>query len=101
MSETPAPPALSRRGLVKTTAALAAVGGAALLPAAPAAAAGPAPQRPDTPAGAEPGSATAAPASFTVHVRDAATGELDIYHGTSHTPVRDRALAARLARLTA
>ena len=33
-----------------------------------------------------------------VHVRNAATGELAIYHGTSETEVRDRALAARIIR---
>jgi hypothetical protein len=33
-----------------------------------------------------------------VHVRDVRTGEMDVYHGTSHVRVHDRALAARLAR---
>jgi hypothetical protein len=31
-----------------------------------------------------------------VHVRDAATGEMDVFRGTTHTRVRDRELAARL-----
>jgi len=35
-----------------------------------------------------------------VHVRDAASGELDVYHGTSHTKLHDRALAAHLARIS-
>jgi hypothetical protein len=33
-----------------------------------------------------------------VHLRDAGTGELDIFRGTSHTRLRDPDLAARLAR---
>jgi hypothetical protein len=42
----------------------------------------------------------AAGENFVVHVRNAATGELAIYHGTSETTVRDRALAARIVRAT-
>jgi hypothetical protein len=33
-----------------------------------------------------------------VHVRDAAAGEIDIFRGTSHTKLHDRALAAHLVR---
>jgi hypothetical protein len=33
-----------------------------------------------------------------VHVANARTGEVDVYHGTSHTKLRDPALAARLRR---
>jgi hypothetical protein len=33
-----------------------------------------------------------------VHVRDVHSGEMDVYRGTSHARVQDRALAARLAR---
>jgi hypothetical protein len=33
-----------------------------------------------------------------VHVRDIRSGEMDVYHGTSHVRLQDRALAARLAR---
>jgi hypothetical protein len=33
-----------------------------------------------------------------VHVRDARTGEIDLFSGTSHTRVQDRELAARLVR---
>ena len=33
-----------------------------------------------------------------VHVRDVRSGEMDVYRGTSHVRVQDRALAARLAR---
>ena len=33
-----------------------------------------------------------------VHVRNVRSGEMDVYRGTSHVRVHDRALAARLAR---
>jgi hypothetical protein len=33
-----------------------------------------------------------------VHVRDVRSGDMDVYRGTSHARVQDRALAARLAR---
>jgi len=33
-----------------------------------------------------------------VHVRNIRSGEMDVYRGTSHVRVHDRALAARLAR---
>jgi hypothetical protein len=33
-----------------------------------------------------------------VHVRNVRSGEMDVYRGTHHVRVRDRALAARLAR---
>lgn len=32
------------------------------------------------------------------HVRDVRSGEIDVYRGTTYVRVRDRALAARLAR---
>jgi hypothetical protein len=35
---------------------------------------------------------------FVAHVRNAGTGEIDIYRGTSHIRMHDRELAARLAR---
>jgi hypothetical protein len=35
-----------------------------------------------------------------VHVRDAATGEIDVFRGTSQTRLHDRELAARLVRAT-
>lgn len=37
-------------------------------------------------------------AAIVAHVRDAATGEIDVFHGTNVTRVRDKALAARLVR---
>ncbi len=33
-----------------------------------------------------------------MHVRDARSGEIDVFRGTSHTRVQDRELAARLVR---
>jgi len=33
-----------------------------------------------------------------VHLRDARSGEIDVFRGTSHTRVRDPELAARLVR---
>ena len=54
-------------------------------------------------AGAAANSAAEAPdggEAVVVHVRDARSGEMDVYRGTSHTRVTDRDLAARLARVT-
>jgi hypothetical protein len=39
--------------------------------------------------------------TFTVHVRDAKTGDLEVFHGTSQTRLRDKDLAARIARAIA
>lgn len=36
--------------------------------------------------------------TIVAHVRDAVSGEIDIYRGTTHTRLRDRELAARLVR---
>jgi hypothetical protein len=36
-----------------------------------------------------------------VHVRDAKTGDLEVFHGTSQTRLRDKDLAARIARAIA
>jgi hypothetical protein len=43
-------------------------------------------ERPADPAGAP----------LVVYLRDAASGELDVFSGTSHTVIRDQALVARL-----
>jgi hypothetical protein len=40
--------------------------------------------------------ADAAGAPLVVYLRDAASGELDVFSGTSHTVIRDPALVARL-----
>jgi len=52
-----------------------------------------------TAAGASRGAGTAAAGEsgpVVVHVRDAATGEMDVFRGTTHTRVHDKELAARL-----
>jgi hypothetical protein len=46
----------------------------------------------------ETGGKAAAGEPVVVHLRDARTGELDVYSGTSHTRLRDPDLAARLVR---
>jgi hypothetical protein len=79
------------------------VAGSALATALPAAAAA----RPDSnrpsagrPAGSADSAATADSAAgpLVIHVRDADTGEMDIFAGTTRTRLRDPALAARLVR---
>jgi hypothetical protein len=42
----------------------------------------------------------AAGETIVAHVRDAATGEIDIFRGTTQTRLHDRELAARLIRAT-
>ena len=49
------------------------------------------------PAGAATGSSTA-DGDLVAHVRDARSGDIDLYVGTRHVSVRDRALASHLAR---
>jgi hypothetical protein len=90
-----APP--SRRSVLRGAAGVGAVGLAAAVGvgavASPALAAGDrraAPAKPDTarPAGqADP---------LVVYLRDASSGELDVFAGTSHAVIRDHALVARL-----
>jgi hypothetical protein len=87
--------ALSRRSVLRGAAGAGAAGIAAAafvgsaLPAAAGtkAAAGPARGAGTAGGGSEP---------VVVHVRDAATGEMDVFRGTTHTVVRDKELAARL-----
>lgn len=45
----------------------------------------------------QPASGTAADGALVVHVRDVATGTLDVFTGTEYRQVRDPELAARLA----
>ncbi len=52
------------------------------------------PARPASPAA----TADRAAGPLVIHVRDADTGEMDIFAGTTRTRLRDPALAARLAR---
>ena len=99
---TPEPNRLSRRSLVKGAAVVAAAGTATL---AVGGAASASVTVSDTNALAAVPGARAESAGATakgpviVHVRDASTGELDIYSGDSHVAVQDRDLAARLAKL--
>ena len=96
-SDTDSPSGLSRRGLIRNAAGAGAatLAAGALLTAATGIA-----------EAAEPGHVAAAghraPAgaeeTLIVHVRDARTGELDIFHGHHHRTVRDRELAAALLR---
>jgi len=82
---------LTRRSLLQGAATAGAAGiavtamGAA---AAPALAATPAPQ--------QSGHVTTEP--IVVHVRDARSGDIEVFAGTSQTRVRDKDLAARIAR---
>jgi hypothetical protein len=87
--------ALSRRLVLRGAAGAGAAGiaAAALMGGALPAAAG-------TKAAAGPARAGTAGAGesepVVVHVRDAATGEMDVFRGTTHTRVHDKELAARL-----
>jgi hypothetical protein len=86
--------ALSRRSVLRGAAgagaagiAAAAFAGSALPAAAGTKAVGPARGAGTAGGGSEP---------VVVHVRDAATGEMDVFRGTTHTVVHDKELAARL-----
>jgi hypothetical protein len=93
-------PGMSRRSVLR---GVAGAGAAGLAAAAVAGTAGPAlaaatsasSRRHDT--GATTSDAATAE-SVVVHVRDARSGEMDVFAGTSHTRLRDPGLAARLAR---
>jgi len=94
-------PRLSRRSVLRSAAgagvagiAVTALGGTAV-PAFAAATktAGPAPRG----AAAEPAGADPAE-QLVVHVRNARSGEIDLFRGTGHTRVQDPDLAARLIR---
>ena len=89
----------SRRSMLRGAGAAGAVGIAAAVGVGAASGVAAAATRPAADnraaAGAE-HSADAAGAPLVVYLRDAASGELDIFSGTSHTVIRDPALAARL-----
>jgi hypothetical protein len=89
---------LSRRSVLRGAASAGAAGvaAAALVNAGlPAAAEAMAPAQP---AGA-PGGARAGE-SLVVHIRDIATGEMDVFRGTTHIRVRDKEITARLVRVS-
>jgi hypothetical protein len=104
-SATEPAPSVSRRSMLRGAAGVGAAGFAAAAVASTATPALAAP-RPAAPAGkaapADAGPADAGPAGaaepVVVHLRDAASGEMDIFAGTSHTRLRDPDLAARLTR---
>lgn len=96
LERSPGTPRLSRRTMLKGAAGVGAAGLAASALASvalPAAAAAKAPVR-----------TTSGPArhdgdeAIVVHVRDVASGEIDVFRGTSATRLHDRDLASRLAR---
>ncbi|MEY9887718.1 hypothetical protein ABIA35_006894 [Catenulispora sp. MAP12-49] len=94
--------ALSRRGLVRSAAGAAVLGTAAVVSARTPAQAHTSPENPSsghrTPTAAFPArdDRPAAGETVVVHVRDARTGDLDLYVGDRHVRVRDRDLASRL-----
>ena len=102
MTDTQIATALSRRSLVRTAAAAAAVGGTLALAGTAAAA-----EAADSPAKGEhvPAARIAehphhdAGAGVLVRVLDARLGTLEVYTQAGHRTVTDRALAAQLARL--
>jgi hypothetical protein len=92
--------------MLRTAAGASAAGlaaGGALAAALPAAAAarpersGQSAERPAHSAATTPDTGSAA-GPLVIHVRDARTGEMDIFAGTTRTRLRDPALAARLVR---
>jgi hypothetical protein len=94
----PEPSALSRRSVLRGAAGAGAAGIAATAfvgAALPAAAGTQAAAAPASGARTTHGGESEA---VVVHVRDAATGEIDVFRGTTHTRVRDKELAARLVR---
>ena len=94
--ESEEPTGLSRRGLIRSAAGLGAAGLAAGLmvnSAITPAAAATAPT-----VGAPAGQPAAAGEPMVAHVRDASTGEVDLFVGTRHVRFTDPQLAARLAK---
>ena len=89
---------LSRRSLLQGAATAArrlaatAIGAAA----GPALAATSRPSAPDQQHGHDPARTPAGP--IMVHVRDARSGDIEVFSGTSQTRLRDKDLAARIAR---
>ena len=88
----------SRRSMLRGAGAVGAVGIAAAVGVGAASGVAAAATRPaadnHAAAGAEHSAGAAAP--LVVYLRNAASGELDVFSGTSHTVIRDPALVARL-----
>jgi len=90
---------MSRRTLLRGTAAAGAAGLAAAAVVGPASPALAAPSRPGVPDQRnDPGQATLPLEPIVVHVRDAKSGDIEVFRGTSQTRLRDQDLAARIAR---
>jgi len=90
---------LSRRSLLQGAATAGAAGLAATAigaAASPALAATSRPSAPDKSQGQGEASTHAGP--IMVHVRDAKSGDIEVFSGTSQTRLRDQDLAARIAR---
>ena len=89
---------VSRRSVIRGAATAGAAGlaatafGAALSPAASAS------TRAAAPASASAGDAKAPAGPIVVHVRNAKSGDIEVFSGTSQTRLRDKDLAARIAR---
>jgi hypothetical protein len=92
----PADRRMSRRTLLRGTAAAGAAGLAVAAVAGPASAAPSRPAAPDQ--RNDPGQATLPLEPIVVHVRDAKSGDIEVFRGTSQTRLRDQDLAARIAR---
>jgi hypothetical protein len=89
----------SRRSVLRGAGAVGAVGITAAVGVGAASGAAAAAARPVAGSRAAAGAehpAAAAGAPLVVYLRDAASGELDVFSGTSHTVIRDPALVARL-----
>ena len=93
---------VSRRSVIRGAATAGAAGlaatalGGALSPAAAASTRPAAGTRPSAPAAGGAVKASAGP--IVVHVRDAKSGDIEVFSGTSQTRLRDTDLAARIAR---
>jgi len=93
---------LSRRSVLQGVATAGAAGlaattlGATVSPAA--AAAGPAASTAASQSSPRSGGAAKASGPLVVHVRDARSGDIEVFSGTSQTRLRDKNLAARIAR---
>lgn len=92
---------MSRRSVLRSAAGAGAAGIAVTALAGTAGPALAAAARPAAPAArgrAPDATDTGAAEQVVVYVRDARSGEIDVFRGTSHTRVRDPELAARLVR---
>ena len=84
-------PALSRRSVLRGAAGVTGAAGPAAAAARPA-------ERGVRPDHANPAAASRTATDLVVHVRDARSGEMDVFTGTSMTRLRDKDLAAALMR---